>query len=238
MGNYIRIKEVGGIMLSLFNKNSIKNIDKSIKKYEQQLKNDLNLSLRVRYNGRQYTTYVESFDEREVIFRCPTDEYQIVRFKEDTIIRIEFISSESLYTTELLITNKIVRGQIVYYRGEINSQIQEKQRRKSNRLPLILDLKYTILPAESAKYSANTIDISSGGMLIETDENIKSKDIRVLFKIEGQSYSSKAKILKKRISYKNDTYLYNIKFIGLHNRHINQIHKYVADNLPESKKDK
>ena len=52
MGNYIRIKEVGGIMLSLFNKNSIKNIDKSIKKYEQQLKNDLNLSLRVRYNGR------------------------------------------------------------------------------------------------------------------------------------------------------------------------------------------
>ena len=214
-------------MLSLFNKNSIKNIDKSIKKYEQQLKNDLNLSLRVRYNGRQYTTYVESFDEREVIFRCPTDEYQIVRFKEDTIIRIEFISSESLYTTELLITNKIVRGQIVYYRGEINSQIQEKQRRKSNRLP-----------AESAKYSANTIDISSGGMLIETDENIKSKDIRVLFKIEGQSYSSKAKILKKRISYKNDTYLYNIKFIGLNNRHINQIHKYVADNLPESKKDK
>ena len=202
-------------MLSLFNKNSIKNIDKSIKKYEQQLKNDLNLSLRVRYNGRQYTTYVESFDEREVIFRCPTDEYQIVRFKEDTIIRIEFISSESLYTTELLITNKIVRGQIVYYRGEINSQIQE-----------------------SAKYNANTIDISSGGMLIETDENIKSKDIRVLFKIEGQSYSSKAKILKKRISYKNDTYLYNIKFIGLNNRHINQIHKYVADNLPESKKDK
>ena len=81
MGNYIRIKEVGGIMLSLFNKNSIKNIDKSIKKYEQQLKNDLNLSLRVRYNGRQYTTYVESFDEREVIFRCQTDEYQIVRFK-------------------------------------------------------------------------------------------------------------------------------------------------------------
>ena len=51
-------------------------------------------------------------------------------------------------------------------------------------------------------------------------------------------YVGKAKILKKRISYKNDTYLYNIKFIGLNNRHINQIHKYVADNLPESKKDK
>jgi len=33
-------------------------------------------------------------------------------------------------------------------------------------------------------------------------------------------------------------HLYNIKFIGLNNRHINQIHKYVADNLPESKKDK
>lgn len=46
------------------------------------------------------------------------------------------------------------------------------------------------------------IDISSGGMLIETDENIKSKDIRVLFKIEGQSYSSKAKILKKELVIK------------------------------------
>ena len=218
-------------MLSLFNRKPYRNIEKSLGKYNLVLKNDLNLSIRVRYNGRLYTTYVEELEGREVVFRCPTDTYEIIRFKENSIIKIEFITSDSLYITELLITNKIVRGQIVYYRGEINSPIIENQRRKSYRLPLVLDVTYTILPAESDKYKGNTLDVSSGGILMETEENIKSKDIRVFFNIEGQAYTSKAKVIKKRTSYKNGTYLYNLKFNGLSGRHKSQIQRFIMNNV-------
>lgn len=218
-------------MLSLFNRKSYRNIEKSLERYNLALKNDLNLSIRVRYNGRLYTTYVEELEGREVIFRCPTDTHEIIRFKENSIIKVEFITSNSLYITDLLITNKIVRGQIVYYRGEINSPIIENQRRKSYRLPLVLDITYTILPAESDKYKGNTLDISSGGILMETEENIKSKDIRVFFNIEGQAYTSKAKVIKKRTSYKNGTYLYNLKFNGLSGRHKGQIQRFVMNNV-------
>lgn len=217
-------------MINLFNRNSHRNIEKSLERYHLILKNDLNLSIRIRYNGRLYTTYVEEFEGREVIFRCPTDKYEIIRFRENNVIKIEFISSDSLYTTELLITNKIVRGKIVYYRGEISSPIIENQRRKNYRIPMILEVMYTILPAESETYKGNTLDISSGGMLLESEENIKSKDIRVFFSIEGQKYNSKAKIVKKRTSYRNGTYLYNLKFNGLSGRHKNQIHRFIISN--------
>lgn len=64
-------------------------------------------TIRVRYNGRLYTTYVEELEGREVIFRCPTDKYEIIRFRESSVIKVEFISSDSLYTTELLFKKKI-----------------------------------------------------------------------------------------------------------------------------------
>lgn len=217
-------------MLNLFNRNSNRNIEKSLEKYGEILKNDLNLSIRVRYNGKLYTTYVEEFEEKVVIFRRPIDNYDIIRFRENNIIKVEFISSHSLYITELLITNKIVREKIVYYRGEITSPIIENQRRKNNRIPMFLEVMYTILPSESNKYRGNTIDISSGGLLLEAEENIKSKDIRVFFSIEGQSYSSKAKIIKKRTNYRNGTYLYNLKFNGLSIRHKKQIDRFIMSH--------
>lgn len=225
-------------MLNLFNRNSHKNIEKSLEIYGGILKNDLNLSIRVRYNGKLYTTYVEEFEGREVIFRCPTDKYEIIRFRENNVIKVEFISNDSLYTTELLITNKIVRGEVVYYRGEISRPIIENQRRKNLRISMGLDVKYTILPAESDKYKGNTIDISAGGMLLESKENIKSKDIRVFFSLEGQKYNSKAKIIKKSTSYRNGTYLYNLKFNGLSMRHKNQIDRFIMNNTTYWEKDK
>lgn len=103
---------------------------------------------------------------------------------------------------------------------------------------MVLDVMYTILPAESDKYKGNSIDISAGGMLLESEENIRSKDIRVFFSIEGQLYNSKAKIIKKRTSYRNGTYLYNLKFNGLSGRHKNQIQRFVMNNIIVQEKDK
>lgn len=217
-------------MFGLFGKNSIKNIEKSLEKYYEILREDINLVIRTRYNGKLYTSYVESIDKREVIFRCPSDEHDIIRFRNNATIKIEFICFGKLYSTEMLIKERIIKDAVVYYRGDIAAPIEENKRRKSYRLPIILDLTYTVLPAETEEYNGNSVDISAGGMLMETSENIHNKDIRVRVDIEGQVYIIKSTILKKRVNYRNGTYLYNLKFSNLSSRHKNQIHRFVMDN--------
>ncbi|GEM_PF-3767507 len=218
-------------MLSLFNKNSIKNIEKSVEKYSSILRDDVNLVIRTRYNGKLYTSYVEDIDNRVVVFRCPIDKEELIRFKDNSIIRVEFISYSVLYTTELLITEKIIKDKVVFYKGEISATIEESQKRKNYRLPIVLDLNYTLLPAESENYKGNTLDISAGGMLMETNENInRNSEIKVSIDIDGQAYNIKSTIIGKRTNYRNGTYLYNLKFNNLKSRYRNQINRYVIDN--------
>lgn len=218
-------------MFRWFNKKSDKVIGKSLEKYTQILTEDVNLTIRTRFNGKLYTSYVESLNEKEVIFRCPIDEREIIRFSPNSIIKVEFISFGELYSTELIIHEKIIRDNIVFYRGIICASIEKNQRRKNYRLPVVLDLTYTVLPMETEEYSGNTLDISVDGMLMESLENIYgSKNIKVTVNLDGKDYNIKCIVLKKRMNYSSGTYLYNLKFNGLSHRYRSEINRYIYDN--------
>ena len=218
-------------MFSWFKNKSDKNVEKSLEKYTQTLSEDVNLTIRTRFNGKLYTSYVESLNEKEVVFRCPIDQCEIIRFIPNSIIKVEFISFGELYSTELIIHEKIIRNNIVFYRGIICASIEKNQRRKNYRLPIVLDITYTILPMETEEYTGNTLDISVDGMLMETLENIyNSKDIKVVVNLDGKAYNIKSTILKKRMNYRSGTYLYNLKFNGLSHRYKSEINRYIYDN--------
>lgn len=223
-------------MFSWFNKKSEKSVAESLEKYIQLLREDFNLTIRTRFNGRLYTSYVESLNNKEVVFRCPIDEYDIIRFAPNSIIKVEFISYGELYSTELVIHEKIIRDNIVFYRGIICSSIEKNQRRKNYRLPIVLDVEYTILPTETEVYTGNTLDISVDGMLMETLENIIKRDIKVSVNLDGKTYRIKSTILKKRVNYRSGTYLYNLKFNGMNQRHRNEINRYIYDNSARSRR--
>ncbi|MDU4890714.1 MAG: PilZ domain-containing protein [Clostridium sp.] len=224
-------------MFSWFNKKSEKNVEKSLEKYIELLKEDFNLTIRTRFNGRLYTSYVESLNNKEVVFRCPIDEREIIRFAPNSVIKVEFISYGELYSTELLIHEKIIRDNIVFYRGIICNSIEKNQRRKNYRLPIVMDIEYTILPEEREVYTGNTLDISIDGMLMEALEDITKKDIKVSFNLDGKMYRIKSTILKKRINYRSGTYLYNLKFSGMSQRQRNEINRYIYDNSARSRRE-
>ncbi|MEG2935793.1 MAG: PilZ domain-containing protein [Clostridium sp.] len=223
-------------MFSWFNKKSEKSVAESLEKYIQLLREDFNLTIRTRFNGRLYTSYVESLNNKEVVFRCPIDECDIIRFAPNSIIKVEFISYGELYSTELIIHEKIIRDNIVFYRGIICSSIEKNQRRKNYRLPMVIDVEYTILPTETDVYTGNTLDISVDGMLMETLENIIKRDIKVSVNLNGKIYRIKSTILKKRVNYRSGTYLYNLKFNGMNQRHRNEINRYIYDNSARSRR--
>lgn len=223
-------------MFRWFSKKSEKNEEKSLERYVQLLREDINLTIRTRFNGRLYTSYVESLNHKEVVFRCPIDEREIIRFAPNSIIKVEFISYGELYSTEILIHEKIIRDNIIFYRGIIYTSIEKNQRRKNYRLPVVLDINYTILPTETAIYSGNTLDISVDGMLMESLENITKKDIKVTVNLDGKNFNIKSTILKKRTNYRSGTYLYNLKFSELSQRNRKEINRYIYDNSTRHKR--
>lgn len=216
-------------MLGIFNR-SEKKIEESLNKYGQILEEDINLKMRIKNKGKLYTTDVEYLKEKEVLFRCPTDNREIIRFNIDSIVEVNFISKGGLYKTKLSITDKIVKENILYYKGIITSKIEKLQRRDNYRLPIILDLNYTLLPKESMEFEGHTLDISIGGMLMETYENIYlNKNIRIKIDIDGKLYNIKSTILNRRQNFNSGTYLYHIKFDNLTNRHKNEISRFIYD---------
>ncbi|GAA3641673.1 flagellar brake protein [Asaccharospora irregularis] len=217
-------------MFNLLNRKSIKSIERSIDKYNEVLVDDINLKMRIRCRNKIYTTDVEFFDNREVVFRCPIDRHDIIRFNNKSIVKVDFVSYSGLYITELLITEKIMKDDVLYYRGEINSPIEKRQRRKDYRLPITLDLSYTLLPREYSQYSGSTLDISSNGMLMETYENIyQTKKLKINIDIDGKKYTIKGTVLRKRNNFSNGTYLYNIKFDDLSSRNKSEIARFIFD---------
>lgn len=218
-------------MLEIFNKKSARIIEKSIERYRDILKNDENLRIRIRYRGHIYTSYVESIENKYIVFLRPSDELTIVRFSENSIMKVELISRNEIYTTEISIVGKLMKDDKLYYKAELCAPLYESSKRKSYRLPIIIDMSYTILPMESQRYTGNTLDISTGGMLIETEQLInKGKEINLSIDLDGKTYLIKSMILNKISNYRNGTYLYNIKFTTIKSRHKNDIDRFINNN--------
>lgn len=217
-------------MFNLFNKNSEKNIEKSLDKYNTILEKDVNLKIRTRYKGSAYISGIEYLNNREIVFRCPIDKRYIIRFDLEKAMNVDLLGDSGLYETKILVCEKTMIDNVLYYRGKIIAPIEKAQRRKEYRLPIILDLKYTLLPREHFEYTGNTLDISTNGILLETYENIyQTKNIRIKINIEGKNYDIKSTIIRKRANYNNGTYLYNIKFDDLSSRNKSAIARFIFD---------
>ncbi|MEN2258749.1 PilZ domain-containing protein [Paraclostridium benzoelyticum] len=218
-------------MFNLFSKKSEKNLEKSIVRYEERLK-CMDLSIRTLYKGRIYTSYVESIKDKEIIFRCPTDQYEIVRFENKRTIQVDLINKIELFKTKILITEKIIREDISFYKGLIISPIEKKERRKNHRLPIIIDCKFKTEELKNIEYDANTLNLSCSGMLMETYEDMPiNKKIELKIDIDGKLYNIQSEIIKKRSNYGSGNYLYNLKFYNFKTRHRNEISRFVFDHL-------
>ena len=220
------------VIFDLFKKKSSKykekGIEKSINKYIPILEEDIDLVVHISYHNKIYTTYAESLHNREVVFRCPVDEENTIRYNLRKTIELEFVSYTGLYTTEIYITEKIIKDDITYYKGNINSPIQKKQRRGNFRLPINLDVSYTLPLSEARVYRGNTKNISIGGMLMESNEHLyKNKKIKITFELDSKVYRVRGTIINKRTNYTNGKYLYHIRLDDLSNGQKREIYRFI-----------
>lgn len=220
------------MIFDLFKKKSLKykekTIAESINKYSKILEDDIDLVVHISYKNKIYTTYAESLHNRDVVFRCPSDNENIIRYTLGKVIELEFISYTGLYITKICITEKIIKDDIIYYKGNIISPIVKKQRRGNFRLPINLNVSYTLPLSEAKVYSANTKDISVGGMLMESNEHLYvNKKLRITFELDNKVYRTKSTIINKRTNFANGKYLYHIRFDDLNNKHKREIYRSI-----------
>ncbi|HSQ90324.1 PilZ domain-containing protein [Romboutsia sp.] len=228
------MKKGNKVIFNLFKEKFLKykerSIEESVSKYAKILDDDIDLKIHISYHNKMYTTYVESLHNREVVFRCPIDEENIIRYNLGKIIEIEFISYTGLYITEICITERIIKDDIMYYKGNINSPIEKKQRRDNFRLPINLDVTYTLPLNEARLYSGNTKDISVGGMLMENNEHLYvNKKLKITFELDNKVYRVKSTIINKRTNFVNGKYLYHIRFDDLNNKQKREIYRFILD---------
>lgn len=224
------------MILDLFGRKSQNKIEKdilsSINKYSNELLDDVNLYVRLKYKNNIYITYLEELSERDIVFRAPTEEYDFSKLSGNKLMKLEFFSDKGIYVTNISVDEKIVKEDIIYYKGEIKHPIEKHQRRSKFRLPVSLDVVFTMLPRETIAYSGVAKDISVGGMLMETHENIyQSKELRLGVDIEGKIYNIKSEIIRKRRSIKDGTYLYHLKFTKLTQKQKGEISRFIFDTM-------
>lgn len=218
-------------MSKIFNflkKLSNKSKEKSIEKYAPILSEDTHTNIRFKYLGVVYTTYVDEIKDSEIIFRCPGGDYNRVNLPLNKIMNINLISNNELYTTNIMIREKIINDDAVFYRATIEGVIDQSKRRKYYRLPIDLPLEFSFATRPNIKYAGHTVDLSPEGMLLETFEDIMiNKDIVIEITIEGVPYIINGQVLRRRTNFQNGDYLYNIKFDGISNKHKKEINSFI-----------
>lgn len=214
----------------LFKKRNEEMIQQSLDKYKKILYDDMSLRINIIYEKKVYNAEIENIKNREVIFRLPIENKNVVNFKIGQIINIDFVSGRGLFSTKLNITNKNVENYNTYYTANICSPIERNQRRNNHRLPLSLNVTFVLLPNELRTYNGITKDISAGGMLMESSYYVsKNKKIKVFFELDKKMYRLDATVVKSLENIENEMYLHHIRFDYKGNKEKNEIAKFLFD---------
>ncbi len=194
---------------------------------DKEIFNDLGKNMRINHEGNIYNTYAEIVCDNIILFRCIESN---AKFNIDQDINIEFIKDEGVFCTNICIKDILEKNDKVYYKGKINSSVQKVQRRAFYRLSIDTEVIYRGNQRDSLLQKGNTLNISAGGMLLETDGYVgENKGIEVIFKINEKIYKVKSTIINKKVNTKTNRNHYHIRFDNLNNTERDEIAQYIFE---------
>lgn len=217
------------MVFDIFSKRREEEIDRSIKKYQKFLHDDLNLSISITYNKKSYYPDIEKLVNREIVIRLISKDRDIIKYKIGQVVKVEFTSENSgIYETQIKIRKKTVDEYNVYYEGSIISPIEKIQRRGSYRLPVSMEIGYTLLPNKLKTYYGMAKDISASGMKMESSQFVnKGRKINLCFEINKQMHKVEGLVVDTRYDEMYERNIHHIKFEGLNHKESQIIHNYI-----------
>lgn len=207
---------------SLFQK-SEDPVTQSIATYRKVLIDDINLSLRLKYNGQTYLTKPVDWLEQNITFEAPMKELDYVILPKDTLLSVILVSKSALFHTMFRITRNYRKNNSLYYVAEIIAPITKKQQREAFRLEVILDVTYQLLSSNDTHQTSDMIqgkgtclNISVGGMCLCCDHQFHAKEhIRLDFTLVETPLSFIGEVLFLGEKTESGGYHHRIRFLDI-----------------------
>lgn len=207
---------------SLFQK-SENPVTQSIATYRKVLIDDINLSLRLKYNDETYLTKPVEWIEHNITFEAPMKGLDYVILPKDTLLSVILVSKSALFHTMFRITKKYRKSNSLYYVAEIIAPIIKKQQREAFRLEVVLDVTYQLLSSDAAHRTSDKIqgkgtclNISVGGMCLCCDHRFHAKEhIKLDFTLVETPLSFIGEVLFLGEQTESGSYNHRIRFLNI-----------------------
>lgn len=216
-------------MLRFFSKKKDEEIDRSIKKYKKFVHDDLNLGLSLTFNKKTYYPELEKLVHRDITFRVTGKDKSELKYKVGQEVELEFVNGKNgLYSTTVKISGRTSDDYNVYYSGNMVSPIVKTQRRNNYRLSVDMNVSFSLLPNKTQTYMGIARDISSGGMLMESDRFVaKNKKIQLLFELNKHRYNVTGIVVGNRYDEFCGKNIHHIMFDGMGRKDKKELYDYV-----------
>lgn len=224
---------------SLFKKDN-ENVMDTINQFKKGLMDDINLTLRLTQNNHTYTTKPAEWVKNLLIFEAPMNGLEYVIYQKNARIQVVFVSKAALFFSHIVIVKSYRQNNCLYYVGEIVDPIVKKQQRESFRLDITMDVFYQVIPSvneleiaainELPINKATCINLSTGGICINCDEQLHSHDLVSLsFTLVETPISVTGEVLFIGERTETGTYTHRIKFIDLSISETNLLNRLIFE---------
>ena len=208
---------------------------------QKDLKPNLLVSIVVKDSGNRglYHSRIEEVGDSHLMLAAPIKQGALVALSEGANIEVQIASRDlnCSFSSKVL---RRVRHPIPMLLVELPAKAIRLQRRAWVRVPTVMNLSYLLLTeddSEPAPVEAKTIDISGGGMLFATREDIKPESFLVLkfslFPGEEMEMLGRVVRVSKQIEERMRPIRVAVEFQGVDNRERGQITRYVFERQRE-----
>ena len=212
------------------------NILETIQTYKKALMNDINLTIRLIYNEKTYSTHLIEWTDTIVIFEAPMEGIQDVLLPKNLPLDVILVSKIALFHTTFSICKNYRQENKLYYVAEITTPIEKRQQREAFRLDVTLDVQYDLLVSGGQSLetpvSGNGIclNISLGGMCLVSDYQFHSKDqLQLSFVLNEVSLTFLGEILYLGEKTEQDNYSHRIRFLDLDAADTNLLNRLIFE---------
>lgn len=211
----------------------------SIRAYRRILMDDMNLSIRLVYKDKTYSTRMVDLLDDVITFEAPMQGREYIILPNRATLNVIIVSKVALFQTAFKISKSYRKESKLYYTAVISAPIVKKQQRQAFRLDVTLDVHYDLIatedqitPDNNSKVSGNgtCVNISLGGMCLVSDHQFHAHEqLMLAFDLGDTALKFLGQVLYLGEITEQGNYSHRIHFIGLDVADTNQLNRLIFE---------
>lgn len=165
---------------------------------------------------------------------CKIKNKNCIPFSKDDIATFNIITRDNFYSSKCLIIESSIKNSTTQYKLKVLEPFHTIEKRQFYRLPDKLDIIFTEDSSIHNRYKATSVNISLGGISMNTSRLIiNPNNLSFFIDINGSYFKVKGDVVSDPKLSENAKYNYRIKFHKLKKEQESLLYKYILDKQKE-----